>query len=103
MRNGARSPLGLTMKPKRVKGIGGVVELDVDVVAHGGNPEGAISYEEVIVVRNEGGGSVGRAFFGRLVEMMTGSSESRRCKATEGRGCLVLVLGRVVIELVEGK
>ena len=72
-------------------------------LAHGGNPEGTISYEEVIVVRNEGGGSEGRAFFGRLVEMMTGSSESRRCKATEGRGRLVLVLGRVVIELVEGK
>ena len=93
------------MNPKRVKGVDGVVELDVDILAHGGNPEGdgSVPWEEVIVIRSEGGGSVGLAFFGKLVEMMTGSSESRRCKAIEGRGRLVLVFGRVVIELVDGK
>ena len=62
-----------------------------------------VSEGEVIVIRIEGGGPAGRAFFGRLVEMMTGLSGSRRCEATEGRGRLVPLLDRVVIELVEGK
>ena len=35
-------------------------------------------FEEVEVVRSEVGGSVGRAFFGKVVEMRIGSSESRR-------------------------
>ena len=34
--------------------------------------------EEVEVVRNDVGGSVGRAFLGKVVEMRIGSSESRR-------------------------
>ena len=33
---------------------------------------------EVNVVRSEIGGCVGRAFFGKVVEMRTGSSGSRR-------------------------
>ena len=58
------------MNPKRVEDVGGVVDLDVDKVALEGGPEegGAVIWEEVVVIRNEGGGSVGRAFFGKLVE-----------------------------------
>ena len=88
MRNGTCSPLGLTIKPTRGLGVGSVVELEVIVAVHGGNVDEVVAEGEVIVIRIEGGGSAGRAFFGRLVEMITGSSGSRRCEATEGRGRL---------------
>ena len=99
MRNRTRSPLGFSMNQKRVEDVGGVVDLDVDKVELEGGPEEgrAATWEVVVTVRNEGGGSVGRAFFGKLVEAITGSSESRRCEAIEGRGLLVMVLGRVVV------
>ena len=102
MRKRTRSPLGLSMNPKRAEGVGVVVDLDVENVDPDQGPdEGGSGSREVVNIRNEGGGSVGRAFFGKVVETMTGSSKSRRCEAIEGQGLLVVVLGLVAVDVIK--
>ena len=98
MRKRTRSPLGFSMNPKRAEGVGVVVGLEVKKVEP---DEGGAGSREVVNVRNEGGGSVGRAFFGKVVETMTGSSGSRRCEAIEGRGLRVVELGLVAVDVIK--
>ena len=69
MRKRTRSPLGFSMNPKRSEGVGFVVGLEIENVEP---DEGGSGSREVVDVRNEGGGSVVRAFFGKVVETMTG-------------------------------
>ena len=78
MRNGTSSPLSLTRSPTRGRGRVEEEVLEVSVVARVEDVGGVELYGEVDVVRSEIGGCAGRAFFGKFVEMRTGSSGSRR-------------------------
>ena len=78
MRNGTSSPLNLTRNPTTGRGKAEEEVLEVSVVAREEVVGGVELYGEVNVVRSEIGGCAGRAFFGKWVEMRTGSSGSRR-------------------------
>ena len=70
MRKRTPSPVGFNRKPKRSGGV--VVEevRGVERVEH--EPQSL----EVAEVRNDGGGTRGRAFLGKVVETISGSSGS---------------------------